>query len=434
MAFKISNEVKVGILVVLTLALLVWGFQFLKGKNIFENRNSYYAVYDQVNGMSESSPVFINGLKVGLVTEIYFLPKDTLHRIVIKFMVDKDYLIPDSTVAEIYGAGIMESKAVRLVLSNIRDKYYLPGDTMISKIEGDLKSQVSAQMLPLKVKAEELMLSIDSVMSVVQNIFDENTRDNLSKTFASIKTTIQNLEHTSIALDTLMQNEKWVLSRVFANLESITNNLKNNNEQITKIMANLASVSDSLQQSNIKATILTANSVLLQANTIIGKINRGEGTLGMLINNDTLYKNIESASRNLDKLMIDLRENPKRYVHFSVFDFGRTTIVDEDGNKVRNKPKSESQDSTSRSDNTIIYKIQIRSAKRQIPVHSKEFKGMENVQENLVDGWYKYTLGTFNSLNDAALYHENVLTQFPDAFIVAYQGARQVPVRQKKEE
>ena len=433
MAFKISNEVKVGILVVLTLAVLVWGFQFLKGKNIFENRNTYYAVYSQVNGMSESSPVFINGLKVGLVSEIYFLPNDSLGRIIIKFMVDKSYRIPDSTVAEIYGAGIMESKAVRLNLSKIKDRFYKSGDTLISKIEGDLKSQVSAQMLPLKAKAEELMLSIDSVMSVVKTIFDENTRDNLSKTFASIRTTIQNLEHTSIALDTLMQNEKWVLSRVFANLESITNNLKNNNEMITKIMSNLASVSDSLQQSNIKATILNANNVLLQANTIIGKINRGEGTLGMLINNDSLYKNLESASRNLDKLMVDLRENPKRYVRFSVFDFGRTVIVDESGNKIKNKPKKESADTSSSSDNTIIYKIQIRSAKKQIPIHSKEFKGMENVQENLVDGWFKYTLGTFNSLNDAALYHENVLTQFPDAFVVAYQGTHQVPVKQEKE-
>jgi phospholipid/cholesterol/gamma-HCH transport system substrate-binding protein len=432
MAYKISNEVKVGIVVVLSLALLVWGFQFLKGKNIFENRSSYYALYNQVNGMSESSPVFINGLKVGLVTEIYFLPNDSLHRIVIKFMIDKNYRIPDSTVAEIYGAGIMESKAVRLNLSKIKDKFYQPGDTLISKIEGDLKSQVSAQMLPLKAKAEELMLSIDSVMSVVKNIFDENTRNNLSKTFESIKTTILNLEHTSIALDTLMQNEKWVLARVFANLESITNNLKNNNEQITKIMSNLASVSDSLQQSNIKSTILTANMVLSQANTIIGKINRGEGTLGMLINNDTLYRNIESASHNLDKLVIDLRENPKRYVRFSVFDFGKTTIVDEDGNKV--KPKNVKPDTLSTSDNTIIYKIQIRSAKKQIPLHSKEFKGMENVKENLVDGWYKYTLGTFNSMNDAALYHEDLLIQFPDAFIVAYQGARQVPVKQEKEE
>jgi len=430
MAFKISNEVKVGFLVVIAIGLLIWGYQFLKGRNIFENRNTFYAVYDRVDGMEESDPVFINGLKVGIVSNIYFHPNKS-GRIVVKLLVDKAYQIPDSTTAEIYGVGIMENKAVRLNLTKYK-KYYKSGDTLISKTAQDLKAQVSAQMLPLKAKAEELMLSMDSVMSVIQNIFNENTRENLSKTFESIKTTVLNLEHTSISLDTLMQNEKYVLARVFANLESITNNLRNNNDQITKIMSNLAMISDSLQQSNIKSTILNANSVLSQANKIIGKINRGEGTFGLLINNDTLYRNLENASRNLDKLMQDLRENPKRYMHFSIFDFGRTTIIDENGNKVRKRDKPKSNDSLPTSDN-IIYKIQIRSAKKQIPKRSKDFNGIENVQENFVDGWYKYTIGSFNTINEASIYHEDISARFPDAFIVAYQGSKQVPLKVKTE-
>ncbi len=430
MAFKISNEVKVGILVVIAIALLVWGFQFLKGKNLFESRNTYYAIYNRVDGMDESSPVFINGLKVGLVNDIYFHP-DKSGRIVVKMLVEKTYQIPDSSMAEIYSADLMGTKAVRINLTKYK-KYYKSGDTLYSRIEQDLKSQVSAQMLPLKAKAEELMLSIDSVMSVIQNIFNENTRENLSKTFASIKTTIENLERTSISLDTLMQNEKYVLARIFANIESITANLKNNNEQITKVLSNLSSISDSIQQSNIKTTILNANKVLEQANSVIGKINRGEGSFGLLINNDTLYRNLENASRNLDKLMKDIRENPKRYLHFSVFDFGRTVIVDENGEKVKSpkKPKNNNNEPTS---DQSIFKIQIRSAKKPIPKSSKDFKGMDNVEENLVNGWYKYTVGRFFNIDEAFKYQEEISIQFPDAFIVAYKGDTQVAIKEAVE-
>ena len=425
MAFKISNEVKVGVLVLVAIALLIWGFQFLKGKNLFESRNTYYAIYTRVDGMDESSPVMINGLKVGLVNDIYFHP-DKSGRIIVKMLVENTYQIPDSTTAEIYSADLMGSKAVRLNLTKYK-KYYKSGDTLISEIEQDLKSQVSAQMLPLKMKAEELMLSIDSVMSVIQNIFNENTRENLSKTFASIKVTIQNLERTSISLDTLMQNEKYVLARIFANIESITANLKSNNEQITKVLTNLSSISDSIQQSNIKTTILNANKVLEQANSVIGKINRGEGSFGLLINNDTLYRNLENASRNLDKLMKDIKENPKRYLHFSVFDFGKTVIVDEDGNKIKKRDRTNKNGETS---DFSIFKIQIRSAKKQIPKNAKDFKGREDIEENFINGWYKYTVGRFYKIEEATKLQEEISSQFPDAFVVAYKGDVQIPVKE----
>lgn len=428
MAFKISNEVKVGVLVFVAICIGIWGYHFLKGKNYFESRNTFYVVYDKVDGLSESSPVLINGLKVGLVTDISF-SYDTLNRIVVKMLVDKEYQIPDSTIAEIYNVDLMGSKAIRLHFSKLKN-FYKSGDTLSSTIEQDLKTQVSAQMLPLKAKAEELMLSIDSVMSVVQNIFNENTRDNLSKTFASIKETIKNLESASISLDTLMRNEKYVLARIFANVESITNNLKNNNEQITLILNNFSSISDSLQKSNIKSTIQNANSVLLQANSILGKINRGEGSFGLLINNDSLYRNLENASRNLDKLMLDFRENPKRYVRFSLFDFGRTVIVDENGNKIKKRERNSSTDtSKTTSDISIIYKVQIRSAKKQIKSNSKEFKGINNVEENYFDGRYKYTVGRYIILDDAIKYQQEITNVFPDAFVVSFQGKQQVPLQ-----
>jgi len=227
-----------------------------------------------------------------------------------------------------------------------------------------------------------------------------------------------------------MRNEKYVLARIFSNIESITNNLKNNNEQINQILNNFSMISDSLQKSNIKNTIQNANTVLLQANSILGKINRGEGSFGLLINNDTLYRNLENASKNLDKLMQDLRENPKRYVRFSLFDFGRTVIIDENGNKIKKRERNNQTDTSgSTSDNTIIYKVQIRSAKKQIKPNSQEFKGINNVEENFIDGRYKYTIGRYSTLDDAIKEQQEILNIFPDAFVVSFQGKQQVPIQ-----
>jgi phospholipid/cholesterol/gamma-HCH transport system substrate-binding protein len=261
-------------------------------------------------------------------------------------------------------------------------------------------------------------------MSVIQNIFNENTRENLSKTFASIKLTIENLEHTSFTLDTLMQHEKWVLARIFANIESITNNLKNNNEMLTKIITNFSAVSDSLAKSDIKSTIYNANLALTQANEIIGKINRGEGSLGLLINNDSLYRNLDNASRNLDLLLQDLRENPKRYVRFSLFDFGRTVVVDENGKKVKKSKEV--------SDNTI-YKLQIRSARKPIPSNSPEFKGLKDIEENYSDGWYRYTVGGSPTYDDVLNLQNQLSSRFPDAFVVAFSDGKRTILKKSEE-
>lgn len=424
MAFRIRTEVKVGVIALITIGAFIWGYYFLKGKDLFKSEDIYYAVYPNVNGLAESSPVIINGMKVGLVRDVRFV-NDTNRSIFVTFSLPMGHKVPLMTVAEIYSLDLMGSKGIRLILYDT-NAYHSPGDTLLMGLEQDLKEQVSAQVLPLKLKAEELLKSIDSVMIVIQYILNENARDNLAKTFTSIKKTIQNLEHASIALDTLMQNEKSKLSRIFSNIESISANLRNNNDQLSKAISNFADISDSLAQSDLKNTIYNANKALTDANVILDKIKRGEGTMGMLLNNDSLYNNLERASLNLDKLLQDMRENPKRYLHFSIFDFGKTVIVDENGDKVK---KSGKQDKNNEgADNTIWYKIQIRSARTPIRNIKQELKGIDEYEEHEVNGWYKYTIGNFTSLDNCADYYKSVREQFPGSFVVAYQGGMQVPV------
>jgi phospholipid/cholesterol/gamma-HCH transport system substrate-binding protein len=429
MAFRIKTEVKVGIIVLLTAGAIIWGFYFLKGRDLFRNEDTYCAIYSNIGGLGESSPIIVNGLKVGLVRDVRFV-NDTNRNIFVSFSLPKGYKIPILSQAEIYSLDLMGSKGIRIILKDT-NVFHTPGDTLIADLEKDLKEQVSAQVLPLKIKAEELLKSIDSVMTVIQYILNENTRENLAKTFTSIKQTIQNLEHASIALDTLMQNEKSKLSRIFTNIESISQNLRNNNDKLTNAINNFSAISDSLAKSDLKNTIYNANKALADANVILEKIKKGEGSMGMLINNDSLYNNLERASLNLDKLLQDMRENPKRYLHFSIFDFGKTVIVDEDGNKIKKNQRSGSND---QSDNTIYYKIQIRSARNPITNVKQELKGLQDFEEHQINGWYKYTIGNFTQLENCIEYQKNVRDNFPGCFVVAFKNGTQVPVQSNPKE
>jgi len=235
----------------------------------------------------------------------------------------------------------MGSKGLKIVRGSFTGKYQKVGDTLLSAIEGDLKDQVSLQILPLKKKAESLISSFDSVLVTMNAILNENTRRNLMRSFESLKNTIVNLERTTFTLDTLMSTQKSKLALIFSNVESITYNLKNNNELIANVIKNFSNISDSLAKANVAGVVTKATSAIEQIDKIVNKINAGEGSLGMLLNNDTLYKNLQNSTYNLNRLLRDVRENPKRYLHFSALDLGRTVYIldPEDAAKYSEKKK-----------------------------------------------------------------------------------------------
>ena len=322
MNVKIKREIKVGILVVISLAFFYWGFNFLKGRNYFSSSRVFYAVYSQVNGLVEANPVVINGLKVGEVRSISFM--DNKGRVLVTFSVENDIKIGRNSIARIYNSDFLGSKAIEIILHDSISKKYKyiyaeNGDTLLSGIQASISEEVSAQMLPLKKKAERLMASLDSVISVIQYVFNESTRENLMRSFESIKFTIKNLEHATYNIDTLVSTQRFRLSVIFANIESITTNFKNNNSKLTNVINNFSNISDSLSKVRIVTTINKANNVLENFSEITKKIDNGEGSLGLLINNDSLYNDLNKSSKELNLLLKDLRLNPHRYVHVSVF-------------------------------------------------------------------------------------------------------------------
>jgi phospholipid/cholesterol/gamma-HCH transport system substrate-binding protein len=278
-----------------------------------------------------SNPVIINGFRIGRVTKIYFDPKMN-GDLIVKFSINNSEIdIPSDTRAKIVSADILGSKSIELVLGSSM-MYVQKGDTLISDIEASLSEEVNQQILPLKRKAEDLIQTVDSAIMVVSAVFNKEARNDLNQSFGSIKRSLQTFEMTAKRIDDMIKEEKDHFSAIFSNIESISTNLKNNNENLSEAISNINQISDSLANSNLKQTINNAALAMESAAFVLQQIENGDGTIGQLLNNDTLYTNLEAAARDLDKLFLDLRLNPERYVHFSVF--GRKN-KDKNDNKVK---------------------------------------------------------------------------------------------------
>lgn len=316
---KISREVKTGVIVIIALGLLIYGLFFLKGIDLFGEKREFYANYSNVGSLVETSPVKINGYKIGVVKEIK-LNNQTGHvNFVVTFHIENpDVVVTDSTRAVIT-TDLLGTASVDFVSVDSFNVILSPGDTLIGEVAKDLQEKVDAQIAPLKLKTEQLISSIDSVVNIVQAVLNEDARDNLSASFTSIKKSFENFERTSLKIDTLVASQSHKISSIFSKVESIATNLENNNSEISNIITNFSSISDSLAAANITQTINQANDAMASVSEIVDKINNGEGSMGMLINNDSLYNNLSEASKNLELLVDDYRRNPQRYLHFSVF-------------------------------------------------------------------------------------------------------------------
>ena len=317
-------ELKIGIIGILSILLLIWGINFLKGNNIFGNKNEYFAIYKNIDGLESSSPVRINGLTVGNVTKIFFHPNNN-GDIIVQFTINDNIRFPINTTALIYNSDIMGTKAVKLIYGPSKI-YASPGDTIYSQIEGGLKDEVNKQVLPLKNKAEELISSIDSVMTVITTVLDKDARESLSNSLRSLNRTFSTMELAMIKLDSIIYKNDIRVSTIIKNLESITTNFHNNNDLISETLNNFESISDSLAKSNIKNTVNNLDKSLYQFDKILQKIDKSEGTLGMLLNDKEMYNNLTNASKQLDLLIEDMKKNPKLYVTFSLLGGRKTTF------------------------------------------------------------------------------------------------------------
>ena len=306
---KISNETKVGILTISALTILVLGFNYLKGKDLFKKSKKIYAIFSDLGTLEKSNEVRINGLPIGLVYDKKEIDKD-VSAIIITINLTRDVNIPINSVAYI-GSSLVGASYIVIERGN-STKFMEPGDTLKTRIENGILGDVKAQLNPTLSRVRDVLDSLKGTLSGVNGLFNAEVKGNLMQTIA-------NLNRASSSLNGLLDNQTGPLAKTLNNASAITEELKKNTDNINSTITNAKLASEKLAALEIQPTIDSLKAMISQLKATAAKISSKEGTLGALINDKTLYNKINDAILSAEILMDDLRANPKRYVNISIF-------------------------------------------------------------------------------------------------------------------
>ncbi|MDX9928565.1 MAG: MlaD family protein [Bacteroidales bacterium] len=307
---KITREAKIGVTVLVTIALFIWMYNFLKGENILTRTSHYYVVYDEISGLTESNPVEVSGYKVGVVQSIRFID-DGSGRLLVTLSLDKKMGIPVGSFAEVTAASLIAGMKIQFVFSDSRE-IYENGDTIPGRLAESLLTKLEVELMPLKETISGTIIRLDSVIASINMMLTADFRNNVEGTVAS-------LNDMTGSMSTVISEREKELSATIANLHSFSEVLAGNGTKLDKAMSNLATITDSLASADLAGTIDRLRDAAQQSSELLESINKGEGSAGKLFSDDSLYINLSESLENLSMLLEDLRENPKRYVHFSVF-------------------------------------------------------------------------------------------------------------------
>lgn len=309
---KISHEVKVGITALITILVFIWLYNFLKGKDLFSSTSHYYVIYDKVGGLAESSPVEVNGYKVGVVQSIKFLDPES-GRLLVTLSVDKGFKLPGNTVAEITTATLIAGMKIQFVYGK-GPGTYSGGDTIPGRLAESIITRFENELIPLKNKLSELISSIDSVIGSINEVMDPHFRSDLRSGMTSLSNTARDIEEAQ-------------LKQTLENINKFTRMLADNSDKLTSTFSSLESITDTLAAADIYTSVNNLRLGLEKAAELMQNLNKGEGTAGQLMTNDSLYRNLSGSLESLNLLLADMKANPKRYVHFSLF--GKKNIPEE---------------------------------------------------------------------------------------------------------
>lgn len=316
---KYTKEIKVGLFAIVGITLLILGFNFLKGFNPLSGYNKYFIVYNNVSGIVKSSQVTINGLKVGQVESIGMLTEGDPTHLLVTIIMESSIQLPKGTTATISSQGLLASTDIVIVPVAPNGVILGNKDTLVAGYEESITTSIQKIVTPLKEKSEQVLATLDRVLISMNDVFDSTGTQKLASGINDFSGTLHNMRNITGRFDKLTAEEYDKLKGMLVNMESITHNLKNNNEAINKALKNVARITDSLAASDLTLTINHTRDVMKEFSTTLDKVNRGQGSLGKMANDDSLYNNINKTSTELTALMKDMQEYPGRYFTISVF-------------------------------------------------------------------------------------------------------------------
>jgi phospholipid/cholesterol/gamma-HCH transport system substrate-binding protein len=316
---KLSKEIKTAILVISGVLLFIFIFNYLKGENVFDASKKISAIYDNVEGLAPSAAVTINGHKIGKVQSIEF-NGDGSGLLKVTMLIGDNFDFSVNSVAELYEAGLIGGKAIAIIPAFDGATLVQSGDVLTSTVKPGLTDLVNQRLTPLQEKIEKMMVSADLLLNNLNEVFDIQTKDNIKLSIAELSNTITSFKATSESLNGLVSDNKSSIGETILNFN--------------KISQDLTSVSKSLSESDLDSIMLNLKSTLSSFDNLLATIENGEGSIGKLMKDDSAYNNLNAATKQLEQLLEDMKLNPKRYVHFSLFG-KKAKQYDANGNEIK---------------------------------------------------------------------------------------------------
>ncbi|MCL2074422.1 MAG: MlaD family protein [Marinilabiliaceae bacterium] len=390
----------------------------MKGRNFFQNSNNYYGRYHRVDGLNVGSPIYYKGYKIGSVRKIEFDPKNS-SEFLVTFSLTKELPITNRTVAQLYSMDLMGSKAIQFINSDgfiFHDAEELhPGDTLKTSIMGDLKDQVSTEVLPLKDKVENLIVKLDTVLTNISSLFTAENKSNLNLAIKHFYSTVASLERSAYMIQYEL-SDGGSINQSLINIEDFTAQLKMQGEVIDDITSNFKDFTGQLNDANFEGIVSKLDSTLFYFNNLLEKASSGEGSIGLLMEDETLYHNLTDASANLDRLLANMRHHPNRYVNFSAVNFGRKVYMNPDEKTAQEQG--------------IVYKVKVaESSNPLVELKNKKITEQLMVKEDYDGKNFVYSVGETHSYNEALAIMDKIYDSFPNAAVIALQNGKQLSLK-----
>jgi phospholipid/cholesterol/gamma-HCH transport system substrate-binding protein len=302
---KFNKEIKIGFLAIIGIMMSVFSYNYLKGINLFEKNRKFKVTYSKVDGLSMSNPVTLNGFKIGKVHKINFNRENT-RELIVDIIIENDVIFPKTSTAELYETGLIGGKAIAIIPDYKNDSTIaLDGDFLKGVLKPGLTELVNQILPQVQLQLESVMQSAEVVFENINKLFDEETKTELKSSIKEFSLLTQNLSNTSRRVSDLIEKSAPGIELTINDLKDTSNNLK--------------SITDSVSKKDISGLTNNLNELVKNLNKVSKNLNNSNGTMGMLIQDKSIYENLEKATNELNILIEDVKLNPSRYVNFSVF-------------------------------------------------------------------------------------------------------------------